>query len=242
MPDVAPGESQSVSHKMALSLRADILSGAIPIGARIAGEHELMARFSVSRQTVREALRDLSAAGLVHSRRGPNGGAFVAAPDLRRMADLIGGAGQMIAAAGSFRYEEICRAIYEIEGGLARLAVERRDPEAIEAMKQAIAGISDAPSTAENFFAQHMAFSRSLWKAGGNGPLVFIMEAFMQFMHGAIPPADRDIGQMLADHAKFLRGNYQDILAAIEAGDRGLIEKAMLDNFRFWMVNTPLKA
>ena len=59
------------------TLRDDIAGGVYVPGARLPTEAELSARFGVNRHTVRRALADLSALGLVQSRRGA--GVFVMA-------------------------------------------------------------------------------------------------------------------------------------------------------------------
>jgi GntR family histidine utilization transcriptional repressor len=57
-------------------LRARIEAGEWRDGERLPSEHELMARFSASRMTVHRALREMSAAGMVHRVQGL--GTFVA--------------------------------------------------------------------------------------------------------------------------------------------------------------------
>jgi GntR family transcriptional repressor for pyruvate dehydrogenase complex len=52
--------------------------GIVAPGEALPSERDLAARFSVSRDTVREAIRSLSDAGFVVSRRGRYGGTFVA--------------------------------------------------------------------------------------------------------------------------------------------------------------------
>lgn len=52
------------------ALRRDMLEGVFPVGTHLPTEEELSARFSVSRNTVREALKQLRNHGLVVSRRG----------------------------------------------------------------------------------------------------------------------------------------------------------------------------
>jgi len=52
------------------ALRSEILTGIYPIGTPLPSEAQLVARFSVSRHTVREALRQLRDLGLVESRQG----------------------------------------------------------------------------------------------------------------------------------------------------------------------------
>lgn len=53
--------------------------GVVGQGARLPAERELAARLGVSRETLRQAIRALSDAGYVESRRGRYGGTFVAA-------------------------------------------------------------------------------------------------------------------------------------------------------------------
>jgi DNA-binding GntR family transcriptional regulator len=66
---------RAAAEQAAQSLRDEILSGAIPSGARL-GEAELAGRLSVSRTPIREALSRLAAEGLVELQ--PNRGARVA--------------------------------------------------------------------------------------------------------------------------------------------------------------------
>ena len=56
--------------QLARTLRQDILRGLYPLGSPLPTESELCARFGVSRQTVREALRRLREDHLVASRQG----------------------------------------------------------------------------------------------------------------------------------------------------------------------------
>ncbi len=57
-------------RQVADTLLSEVQAGRISIGATLPGEHELMARFQVSRHTVREALRLLDEQGLIERRRG----------------------------------------------------------------------------------------------------------------------------------------------------------------------------
>ena len=56
--------------QVAKVLKEEILAGNFPVGSLLPTEHELRARFAVSRFTVREALRQLREDGLVASRQG----------------------------------------------------------------------------------------------------------------------------------------------------------------------------
>jgi DNA-binding LacI/PurR family transcriptional regulator len=67
-------------------LQRQILSGELPPGSALASEPALGQTFGVSRITVRQALGDLEAEGLI--RREPGRGTFVAAASLRRGASV----------------------------------------------------------------------------------------------------------------------------------------------------------
>ena len=71
-------ETTSGEHRylqVARALRKDIVDGVYPVGSQLPTEHELCQRFSVSRYTVREALRRLRDDNLVSSR--PRAGTLV---------------------------------------------------------------------------------------------------------------------------------------------------------------------
>lgn len=75
--------AQPLYLQVAGTLKNEILSGIRPVGAQLPTEHELCARFAVSRFTIREALRQLRDDGLILSRQGA--GTVVvppAAPDM----------------------------------------------------------------------------------------------------------------------------------------------------------------
>jgi len=67
-PDSTPSSTkrQLVAHQ----LEREIASGAWPESSRLPTEHQLAERFGVGRQTIRFALADLAARGLVKSRQG----------------------------------------------------------------------------------------------------------------------------------------------------------------------------
>lgn len=64
-------ETREVDHRylqVARALRKEIVEGVYPVGSQLPTEHELCERFSVSRYTIREALRRLREDNLVSSR------------------------------------------------------------------------------------------------------------------------------------------------------------------------------
>ncbi len=67
----------AIWRSIADTLASEIGAGRYPVGARLASEADLAARFGVNRHTVRRALAALADAGNVHARRGA--GVFVRA-------------------------------------------------------------------------------------------------------------------------------------------------------------------
>jgi GntR family transcriptional regulator len=64
------------------TLRDEITKGTLRRGERLPPEHDLAAKFSVSRMTIRESIEDLVNEGLLYRRHGV--GTFVAFPHLQR--------------------------------------------------------------------------------------------------------------------------------------------------------------
>jgi DNA-binding FadR family transcriptional regulator len=115
-------------------------------GERLPSERELAASLGVSRQTVRQALQQVTDLGLIERRRGRSGGAFVAlaswedvAPDVARrtleteiprLLDL---------------YDYRCM----VEGMIARAAAERRTDDDVTALEKALEEFRAATSMTE---------------------------------------------------------------------------------------------
>jgi GntR family transcriptional regulator len=64
------GNNGTLYKSIVRVLQKEIVSGKHPVGARLPTESALCRRFSVSRHTVREALRHLRESGLVSPRQG----------------------------------------------------------------------------------------------------------------------------------------------------------------------------
>ena len=79
----------SAYRQVADQLRALIVTGQIRPGERLPSEASLANLFGVSRGTVREALRELSAQALVETSRGAAGGSFVTQPDPESVSEFL---------------------------------------------------------------------------------------------------------------------------------------------------------
>lgn len=79
---IDPTSPEPLYRQVARSIRTDILSGRLHVGDRIESHQELSARFEVSLITVKRALAELIAEGLLYGRAGK--GTFVRSSSLRR--------------------------------------------------------------------------------------------------------------------------------------------------------------
>jgi len=76
-----------LSHLVAARLREQIVSGKIRAGSMLLPESKLLSLFSVSRPTLREALRILEAESLISVGRGMRSGALVLGPSVQKAAE-----------------------------------------------------------------------------------------------------------------------------------------------------------
>ncbi|PJE33365.1 FadR/GntR family transcriptional regulator [Pseudooceanicola marinus] len=76
--------------QVAEAIKDYVVEEGLRMGDRLPGEAELIARFGMSKGTIREAMRILEAQGLVKTRTGPGGGSFVHEVSRERAQALLG--------------------------------------------------------------------------------------------------------------------------------------------------------
>ncbi|HEX8168493.1 MAG TPA: histidine utilization repressor [Beijerinckiaceae bacterium] len=97
--DIALDGDGPLHRQIRRAIARPILAGTWPPGQRIPSEHELMARFKVSRMTVNRALASLAGEGLVERRR--KSGTVVAVPSAERAVFEIWDVSAEIARGGA---------------------------------------------------------------------------------------------------------------------------------------------
>ena len=147
-------EIRSVVDQVHGELLERIVAGELPPGARLRQE-ALAEELGVSRTPLREALARLVSEGLVEF--VPNRGATVARRDFSDM-------------------EEAWRARLVIEPGAARMAAERRDPVALERMRETVSRQRSVADDITASFALNRDFHLGLVAASGNTHLLQFCE------------------------------------------------------------------
>ncbi|MFE2431137.1 FadR/GntR family transcriptional regulator [Streptomyces sp. NPDC059373] len=120
-----------VADQILEDLRGQILSGALPHGAKLPSERELAAQYGVSGPTIREAIRVLTAMGLVSSRNG-SGSTVTAQSDT-----LIAVSIAAVVQFGKMGARDVFGLLAVLNTYAVRLGVERATEEEIAQLRVA---------------------------------------------------------------------------------------------------------
>src|SRR5215213_2395287 len=137
-------------------------------GERIGTEQDLAAEFGVSRPTLREALRLLSASHLIRVGRGRSGGIFVASTPSEGMSRNVSESIALMLSAQSISMAELLDARLSLEVPIAGRAAVNADAGVVARLEQAIAdAVGHQPGT-EPFNIADSTFHAVLAEASGN--------------------------------------------------------------------------
>lgn len=143
------------------SLAGSIREGRLQPGEKLPTEAEIMARFDVSRTVVRESLSKLQASGLVETRHGigtfvlqpQDAGNFrITAEDFATVADVI----------------SVLELRISLETEAAGLAAQRRTPENLKAMENALRAFHDSISLDSDAVPPDFQFHMEVARSTGN--------------------------------------------------------------------------
>jgi len=143
-------------------------------GDRLPSETAMMARFGMSKGTIREAMRILEAQGLIETRTGPGGGSFVGEVTSDRAKALL---------ANYFYFTELSVAdIYQLrrllEPELAASLAGRLTGDQLAELEQVVAQYPEPAQNAQEERDQHiasLAFHRKLANFSQNALLAFVV-------------------------------------------------------------------
>ncbi|WP_064693529.1 FadR/GntR family transcriptional regulator [Rhizobium aegyptiacum] len=185
------------------AIRSDILGKRWAVGDKLPNEASLSAMLSVSRGTVREAVRVLVSQGYLETRQGS--GTYV-----RSTSDA--GRPLTMARRASLRDQFEARCALDVEA--ARLTAMRKTPEAIAELRRLLTerGTYDGRDKA-GFIERDLAFHKAVIAASGNRAMIEIYDFFSTSIAETIAATlGRDIPEPdMQAHA--------DIVDAIETGD-----------------------
>ena len=199
-------------QQVANQLQELIMKGTLAVGERLPAEGEMAVQFGVSRSTVREALRGLSSQSLVQTRRGVNGGTFVAEPSAEHVQSYLETSIGLLSGADVVSVDEILETREHFEVPSARLAALRRNDDQLRTLKATLASGAEVDLAAD--FEGHKEFHVAVMEASGNRLLEVIARPVFSVLRTRFM-RDRASPEFWAA----VVGDHQDIYDAIAAGD-----------------------
>jgi GntR family transcriptional repressor for pyruvate dehydrogenase complex len=214
----APVQSQTAFEETLERLGTAIKLGLLAPGARLPAERELCRQLGISRSTLRQALTALVQSGHLFATRGRSGGTFVAEsppPAEAPSAALVAG------------WRDACDQRLAVELGVAVLAAERAEPEALAPLDDCVA-LMDA--TLEDFPAYRQADVRwhiGLAEAAGSQRLLAAMTEAQGLM--------TDLISYIAHPPELLAWTNQQhakMLVAVRRGDGDRAMRIMAEHLK----------
>ena len=231
MPNTAT-EIEHIQRKtgpelLAQHLRDQILAGVYPIGTALAPERELADMSGLSRPTVRAGLRILETEGLIETRQGRNGGAFVRSLDAKDLQKTL----NLFIRGLPVNVLDFIETRKILQTAAAGLAAARGGPDDIAAIEEATLALeAQSPDDTVNVLTAAMNWEVAMTRAAGNEMLVGVIGAFSK--RHTPSEGDRAIMRKMDPHAgKAVIAAYRRVFDAIKSGDADTAEHRMKRHF-----------
>jgi GntR family transcriptional repressor for pyruvate dehydrogenase complex len=209
--------ADKVAEHVARQIVRDILAAGLKPGFTLEPEAALIAKYEVGRGSLREALRVLEVMGVIRMKAGPGGGPVIAnvtSADFGRSATFY-------YHVLGITVRELLSARRMLEPLLVRLAAERRDPDAMERLKE-VADVNRASSSNSTaWLASEFAFHAALIGSTGNALIDLFARSTEEIY------ADRITSENRQDKYDRLDAQHQEIAVAITHGHADKAEKLM---------------
>jgi GntR family transcriptional repressor for pyruvate dehydrogenase complex len=214
----SPGASQQIATQIRRYLEEQHLRP----GDRIGTEQELADEFGVSRPTLREALRLLSASQLIRVGRGRAGGIFVARTPSEGMSHNLSESIALMLAAETITMDELLDARLSLEVPIAGRAAANATEEIAARLERSVEIAENHEPGSEPFNAADTEFHQILAEAAGN----VLLRGLTQWILEVLQPSLIVTISGAVDHEAIL-GQHRAILRAVRRHQRGAAEKAM---------------
>lgn len=203
-------------------LKGQILEGKLTLGAKLPSERSLMAELGLSRNSVREALRQLENMGFVRSVHGQ--GSFLVNEAGQGFSSILS---MMLLLRQSDR-EEFLALRESLESAAYERAVRLARPQPIQEMEQAVQSMEQAQEPGQLEEAERR-FHRGLIEAGENQLIAAIMEALSSqgdlYRRETLAQLDEATRTPLLD-------THRRILKALQTSDAPLGRAALAEHFK----------
>jgi GntR family transcriptional repressor for pyruvate dehydrogenase complex len=204
------------AHELVLQrIERDLATGGLSVGDRLPGERVLAEQLSVSRSSVREAMRVLEAMGVVRiaAGSGPEAGATVVADPITS----IGSALRLHAATKHLPVRDLLETRILLESWATQETADRRPRPDLKRVDELLDAMDDPNLAPEEFLRLDAAFHVALSSLAGNVVVAAMMAALQQSIHGYI----KGIVPVVDDWsviATKLRNEHRTIAGAVHRG------------------------
>jgi DNA-binding FadR family transcriptional regulator len=222
--------TDGLAKQIAEKIRTAIIDGRLKVDERLPTEAELAVRFSVSRPTIREALKRLAAQNLIRSRRGASGGTYVNRPSQAEAAQELANATTLLISMGEFDLVSIAEARQELSIVCCRIASERREETDLVAMQEELAKQREAALSDVEFCASDVRFHHAIAQATKNPVLRLVMAGVIE----ALQPAANLVGYRFRERRTIVTQHERlyDAIARQDASAAAAIVVEQMDYLR----------
>lgn len=212
-PSRATSKRNSTTGEVVVKMHQALSSGAFKPGDRLPNEYELAAEYGVGRSAIREAVRELTAYGLLEVRHGT--GTFVTSTPAQKSTSQV----ELREHLRRVAMQDLLELRLLIEPEVAALAARRATEEEIQKMREDVISLSSAVD-GENV-PEDVGFHLHLVAATHNNSLHRITSWIVEFFHQSEVHTSRDD---YIDHAA--------ILEAVENREPNLARELMRRHLR----------
>jgi GntR family transcriptional regulator, transcriptional repressor for pyruvate dehydrogenase complex len=220
--------SAGASEEIALEIRSWLEREQLQPGDRIGTEQDMAEEFGVSRPTMREALRLLSASQMIRIGRGRSGGVFVARTPSEGMSRNVSESISLMLAARSITMSELLDARLSLEVPIAGRAAVNADEAIVARLEAAIAAATGHVPGTTPFNDADGEFHRTLADAAGNT----LLRALTAWILEVLQPTLIEHISASVD-AEAILDQHRAILRAVRRHQRGAAEKAMAAHIEY---------
>jgi DNA-binding FadR family transcriptional regulator len=214
----APVRSQTAFEETVERLGTAIKLGLLPPGARLPPERDLCEKLGIARSTLRQALVALGQSGHLRAVRGRGGGTFVADPQPPAEPPS-----QAVLAA----WHDICDKRTALEIGVAVLAAERAQAQAIARLEEIVSTIGAHQGDFSSYRQLDVRLHVGLAESTGSARLVSAVTEVQGEMTGLIALIAHPPEVLAASNAQHSR-----LLAAVRDHDEPRAAREMAEHVR----------
>lgn len=209
-----PKRSTVIAQRIVREIREQ---GMAP-GDSLPPESEMLKRYGVGRNTLREGLRILEQQGVLTIRTGPRGGPVVTAPDSRHLASTLA----LLMQFADTPFSTVIETRQLLEPLTARLCAERGDAELVAALRASVDQMGDHLGDRELFLQENHRFHELVTEGSGNPIIGYCINSLHWITDGSVlgidyPPRTR----------KSVWRAHEAVCNGIASGDPDRAEEAM---------------